>query len=507
MKKIATFLCSFFLLAQMFGQVFSDVTMESDITDVQPMTGIVLWTTNPAKNTDVISLEYSYMLYNQVVTDENVYDWSAVDDLLEAVASRGHQAILRFRFVYVGYQTSVPDYIKNLSDYHETEGLSEGVTTWFPDWTHPKLKDFTLQFYTKFAERYDDDPRLAFVQTGFGLWAEYHIYDGPFVLGQTFPSKAFQAEFLTHLDSVFVNTPWSISIDAADDTYSPFDVQPNLLNLQFGNFDDSFMAQEHPYVNELNWDFFGAERYKTSPAGGEFSYYTDWDQEHVLDWPNGAHGISYEDFASKFLISYIIGNDQPEYQSMERIKEASLASGYKFWVKSFKVAPDSAIIEIKNVGVGSFYYDAFPAVNGIRASESLKYLGKGESRVFHVGSGGDNPTLTIECDRLVPGQKIDFYGTTYVPVGIDELAQKGNSFKVFPNILKNGDVVAVELDKVPNDKLRLELFGANGQFVQSQSVDGRFNKLKINQLQSGTYFLLLQNAHDILGVQRIVVQP
>ncbi len=505
MKKIIIFFITFFLLAQMYGQVFSDVTVESTITDVQPMTGIVLWTTSPKKNTDAISLEYSYMLYNQVVSEEGVYDWTVVDNLLNAVASRGHQAILRFRFVYVGYHTSVPQYIKDLPDYHETEGLSEGQTTWFPDWTHQKLKDFTLEFYTRFAERYDNDPRLAFLQTGFGLWAEYHIYDGPFVLGQTFPGKAFQAQFLSHLDSVFLNTPWSISIDAADETYSPFDIQPDLLQIRFGNFDDSFMCQQHHWENEGNWIFFGAERYKTSPAGGEFSYYTDWDQEHVLDLPDGAHGISYEDFARKFLISYIIGNDQPDYQPMERIKEAGLASGYKFWVESFKTAPDSAIVKIKNIGVGSFYYDAYPAVNGVRATESLKYLAKGEERTFHIAAGGNNPILTIECDRLVSGQHIDFYGTTYVPVSTKELAQKDFKFQVYPTCVKIGTDISITLEETRPIRGFLNLYSESGRLIKRQNLLSEDNTLKTSDLSEGVYFLNITDTATQSAPKRIVI--
>jgi len=120
-----------------------------------------------------------------------------------------------------GYATAVPDYIKNLPDYDETLGTSESQPTWFPDWTHQELQDFTLEFYTAFAARYDDDPRLAFLQTGFGLWAEYHIYDGPFILGVTFPSKAFQTLFFQHLGNTFDKLPWSVSIDAASEEYSP----------------------------------------------------------------------------------------------------------------------------------------------------------------------------------------------------------------------------------------------------------------------------------------------
>jgi hypothetical protein len=47
-------------------------------------------------------------------------------------------------------------------------------------------------------------------------------------------------------------------------------------------------------------------------------------------------------------------------------------------------------------------------VYGKRSSETLKFLQPGERRQFNVKSGGRNPELTIECDRLVPGQKIEF---------------------------------------------------------------------------------------------------
>ena len=216
---------------------FVDIRIDTLITQVQPMTGIVFWQGQYTEvGAEAISMEFSYMLYNDVVSDSGVYNWDVVDDKLADIASRRHQAIFRFRYVYPGYETAVPDYIKQLDDYHETEGISEGKTTWFPDWTHAELQRFTLEFYTKFAERYDNDPRLAFIQVGFGLWAEYHIYDGPFELGVTFPSKEFQEDFFRHLDTTFVLTPFSCSIDAADDTYSPFEENPELLNIHFLTF-------------------------------------------------------------------------------------------------------------------------------------------------------------------------------------------------------------------------------------------------------------------------------
>ena len=87
---------------------FEPVALASRITHVQPMTGIVLWTTSEHNRTASIQLEYSYMKYGDVVTDRGRYDWGVMDRLLDKVASRRHQAIVRFYFVYPGNPTTVP---------------------------------------------------------------------------------------------------------------------------------------------------------------------------------------------------------------------------------------------------------------------------------------------------------------------------------------------------------------------------------------------------------------
>ncbi len=63
---------------------------------------------------------------------------------------------------------------------------------------------------------------------------------------------------------------------------------------------------------------------------------------------------------------------------------------------------------MENTGVAPIYHDAYVAVNGVRAPESLKLLAPGQRRQFTVASGGAAPVLTIEADRLVPGQTIGF---------------------------------------------------------------------------------------------------
>ena len=376
-------------------------SLKSSITKVQPMTGIVMWA--PSK-TDDIQLEYSYMEYNSICKEKDVYDWTALDNLLEGIASRGHQAVIRFHYTYVGKKCTVPDYIKAWPGYEETVGKSEGRTTYFPDWRCDELKRFHLEFHKALAKRYDTDPRLAFLETGFGLWAEYHIYDGPFKMGQTFPDKDFQAEFMRGMSEWFTHTTWSISIDAADNTYGPFQKYPDLLNLRFGNFDDSFMCEDHDGYNYRSWKFFGEERYKTAPLGGEFSYYSDYDQRHCLD-AAGMYGRKFEDEVAKFHMTFIIGADQRSYQTWDRIREASLSMGYRFRIRDYRVGDGKTAILIANVGVAPIYRDAWVAVGGKRADYNLASLMPGNEVWVTVDATG---APAIECDHLVKGQQICF---------------------------------------------------------------------------------------------------
>lgn len=410
LQQAMSVLCAFALsicYATIATAQWKSVSLTSKIEHVQPWTGIVLWSDNPKNQSDAIQLEYSYMRYDDVAHREGSFDWSPVERLLDDVASRGHQAILRFYFVYPGKPTTVPPFIKSRSDYQETEGKSEGKLTAFPDWTNAALREFTLDFYTAFAKRFDRDPRLAYLQTGFGLWAEYHIYSGPREMGRTFPSKEFQRTFAHHLDQVFQQTPWMISVDAADNSYSPFEDDPELLSLRFGLFDDSFLCKPHPKENALNWRFFGANRWKQSPGGGEFSYYNRNDQRNALS-EDGPNRQSFEDASQQFHITFMIGNDQPRYQSMDRIKSAGLATGYRFRIQRLEVSGSRARIEVTNEGVAPPYFDSYLVVDGKRAEDSLRGLLPGESRRIEVPFSGDRPSMSITSDRLVPGQKIEF---------------------------------------------------------------------------------------------------
>ena len=410
-KTLTTCVAALIVTPTAMGQSDNSISLTSKVTRVQPMTGIVLWSDNDnaGKHPDAIALEYRYCGYNEVVRPDGEYDFAKIDRVLDEVAGRNHQAVLRFYFCYVGKQTTVPDFIRGRSDYSETIGTSEKKATHFCDWSNKALQQFTLDFYAKFAEKYDNDARIAFLQTGFGLWAEYHIYSGPKKMGKTFPDKAYQTKFLNHMHAQFKSLPWSISIDAADYDYSPLEDNAELLALNFGVFDDSFLCKPHSKENAINWKILQSDRWQRQPGGGEFSYYNNKDQKNALK-PAGPNGVSFEAAAKQFHISYMIGNDQPRHSTMQRIKSAGMATGYRFRVTSAVNEGSVLRLTVTNEGVAPIYRDAYFTAGRQRSTSSLKGLLPGKSLECTISgvTSSDLNKIAIHCDAILPTQSIQF---------------------------------------------------------------------------------------------------
>ena len=416
------------------------VALNKSIESLEPLKGIVFWPDQADDQKDLqgsISLEYSYCLPCAVVkgkTDGKInYDWSSFEKMLDGIKSRGHQAIVRFRIEYPGEAitnapnctekvvgaTAVPKYIKEMDGYEESKNDVDGDgVTYYANWGFDELQWFYKQFYADFAAKYDKDPRIAFVQAGFGHWAEYHIYGTKLQLGTNFPTKDYQTEFLKHLDTLFQETPWSISIDAADKSYTPIAGNKTLLALGFGLFDDSFMHEKHDISqgegdNEKNWIALDTTRWKNAPAGGEISYYEDKDQHEFLN-PAGLYGVTWEKAAEKYHMTYVIGNDAPEgkYATKSRVYEASSYAGYKFQITGYTVNKVSAAVRVKNIGIAPLYHNAYVTVKGVRSNTSLKGLLPGKEATYTVSGieigDKESPEPSITSDKLLEGATIPY---------------------------------------------------------------------------------------------------
>lgn len=396
------------------------ITLSSQVSHVQPMTGLVLWP-EEAKNRfssygDSHALEFSYVAPSKVVVgceeDGTIqYDWRYLNNLLDDVKSRNHQAIIRFFYEYPGERmvddkpgsSGVPAYIKAMPDYQESyKNVAGDGPTYYADWSNVELQRFTKQFYADFSKQYEKDSRIAFVEVGFGHWSEYHIYDDNGVkieFGKNFPTKAYQKEFFLHLSEV-MNIPWAISKDAASSEYTPFAADKELKGLSFGIFDDSFMHENHEIgsrdgYNERCWNTMGMERWKTGVCGGEVSYYSDKDQTNFTN-PEGLYGHTWEEQSAKYHITFMIANDNPSgrnpYNTAVRFKECSMATGYHFVVTDCQSDGLQTKIMVTNSGVAPLYRDAYFAIDDIRSEESLRGLLPGASMEVTI-------PVALACDH------------------------------------------------------------------------------------------------------------
>ena len=412
---------------------YYSVKLNGSVTHVQPMCGMVLWNDMAASKNNThgncISLEFAYVPPCKIVTGKSgeqlTYNWTYLDNKLQAAASRGHQMVIRFPLCYPSNRencegtkgaTYVPDYIKALENYNETYSANPGGDgpTYYPDWSNAEVQWFVKQFYVDLNARYASDPRLAFVEVGFGHWGEYHTYGTNVKFGKNFPTRDYQRQFFIHLSYV-LTIPWLVSIDAGDDAYFVNIANDSELNaLAFGLFDDSFMHKEHDKSqgdgwNEQCWQWSGMDRWIKGVCGGEISYYTSNDQRSFLN-PQGMYGVTWEHAAAKYHMSFIICNDAPagSYFTPERVTEAGIASGYKFAIIACTTNGVETHVTVANTGVAPIYRDAYVTVGGVRAAKSLRGLLPGESKRFDVKAVADNANVKITSDFILSEQEIQY---------------------------------------------------------------------------------------------------
>lgn len=318
------------------------------------------------------SLEFNYLPYSTLVRGYEDFDWSALENMLNDIASRGHQAIFRIYLEYPGKPSAIPEFLLK-------EGLK--VTTWTfqeapeqrafkvltPDYEDVKLRRSLQKFIAALGKRYDGDPRIGFITAGLlGLWGEWHNWPRD----ELFASKQVQQEIMDAYEAAFKVTPVLLRYPAGEN-------HPRYAknaDRRFGYHDDSFAwATLHTGKKEDAWFFMtilkaagppAEAKWKTCPIGGEIRPEA-WGK--VFDEQRGNKEI--QDFSecvrathvSWLMDSGMFTRKQPP-DRVKRAVESVQRMGYEFYCTSAVVSKPrngTLAIEVKvvNRGVAPFYYD------------------------------------------------------------------------------------------------------------------------------------------------------
>lgn len=318
------------------------------------------------------SLEFNTLPYSALVKGYDDFDWQPLEALLDDIASRGHQAVLRIYLEYPGRTGVIPEFlIKDGLKIHaylntNTDPFPPALVE-TPDYEDQNLRRSLKNFINAFGRKYDGDPRLGFVTAGLlGTWGEWHTYPR----SELFASKAVQIEVMEAYEAAFKLTPVLLRYPAGDDTFQ----KAKNADRPFGYHDDSFAwATLHTGKDGDEWFFMtalaaaGADaeaKWKTEPIGGEIRPEA-WGK--VFDERPGDPTIQdirtcVETTHASWLLDSGMFETPPNGDRVRRAEAIVRAMGYDFHcpkviIGAVAAGTVSVRLEIVNRGVAPFYSD------------------------------------------------------------------------------------------------------------------------------------------------------
>jgi hypothetical protein len=365
------------------------------------------------------TLEFNYVPYSALVKGYHTFDWSPLEKLLDDIASRGHQAVVRIYLEYPGKTGVIPEFLvrdglKVHNDLNTNTQPFPPARVETPDYEDKNLRRSLTAFIAAFGKRYDGDPRIGFLTAGLlGTWGEWHTYPKD----ERFASKAVQLEVMDAYEAAFKVTPVLLRYPAGPTD----DRRANNADRKFGYHDDSFAwatlhtgrkGDEWFYMTTLKAAGPDAEaRWKTHPIGGEIRPEA-WGR--VFDEKPGKKDIqNFRQCVEATHVSWLMDSGmfktKPDAERVKRAEADVRRMGYEFYAPTVTIGEvkDGRLtvrLEVENRGVAPFYYD-WKAEWGL--------LSDGRAAMSVVCSGkltellpGDTPRVwadTLDVNGLQPG--------------------------------------------------------------------------------------------------------
>ncbi|GAA4055463.1 DUF4832 domain-containing protein [Nonomuraea soli] len=300
------------------------------------------------------SMEWFYLPLNAVMKGPHRFDWRALEEQLNTIAARGHQAAFRFYLDYPGKPSGVPQYLLDegllTRPYDDFGNNGQSVS---PDYDDPRLVAALDRFIAALGRRYDGDPRVGFVQLGLlGFWGEWHTWphNGEPGTENWFASPAQQLRILDAYDRAFDRTRLMVRYPGADNKAH-----------DLGYHDDSFAYSTLPGPG---WHFMDlmnqagtADKWKTNTVAGELRPEL---QGCIFD----PTPCASEDFATSvaqthatWLLNHYAFTPGYSGATYDKALASAKSLGYRLRVTSVKTERRGVSVRIRNDGVAPFAYD------------------------------------------------------------------------------------------------------------------------------------------------------
>ncbi len=316
-----------------------------------PLKGWVVWGEDYFEPPQPASLFFSYRSWRKLEPVEGQYDFESWEtEVWQPWIERGMKAIFRVYLDYPGRSIGVPQWL--LDAGLETTEYDEYGGGWSPDYENPLLLEKVKKLIAALGERYDDDPRVAFLDVGIlGHWGEWHTYPRE----ELFASQRVQREVMEAFLDAFPHKKMMLRY-------------PTLWTAQrpFGYRDDCFMSETE---GPEDWYFFSRIRsakaenvWQTQPYGGEFCGGDEGATTDTIEQPEECLRLIQEGHFSHLGPA---GGDirvkNAEHQ--KNLDRMLRLMGYRFVLRNASIPAEmesggtaNLQLVVSNTGVAPFYY-------------------------------------------------------------------------------------------------------------------------------------------------------
>jgi len=304
------------------------------------------------------SMEFLNIPWTDLQADFDRFTWGPLDTALEDIASRGHQLIVRIYADYPDAPYALPAFLSDVPKRSYTD-FANGTraTSYAPDYDDPRLVRAMANTIRALGERYDGDPRVAFVQVGFlGFWGEWHTYRSSCECDTWMPTYATQSAVLNAFVGAFHHT--KIVVRNPDVGWA---------GQAIGFHDDSFAEQT---LDPPRWMFAGrlktataTKQWRTQSIGGELLP----TRQSCAFAAHSCTAQSYDESVDVTHASWLINHYafHPGYAADEypRALAGARRLGYDLFVSAANLPdlmttdPLAVSVKMQNRGVAPFPYD------------------------------------------------------------------------------------------------------------------------------------------------------
>ncbi len=312
------------------------------------------------------SLEFDYLPLAKLMRGESNFDWESMDVLLNKIATRGNQAVIRIWIEYPGQKSGLPEYLREqgvkVTSWKNTD---ENKTCYSPDYDDERVVSALEAFIAAFGKRYDGDPRIGFITAGLlGSWGEWHSYPRE----DLFASPKTQYRVLDAYEKAFNKSPILLRYPVGKEN----EHKAANAHYNMGFHDDSFAWGTLDRGIEDDWFFMSIlkkagdealNKWRTQPIGGEVRPEI-WGQ--IFD-PKPAHSQAqnFAECVKQTHVSWLMESGMfKEKAKADRYAGAVnhiQRMGYDFHVSSAEITRADSKVQLRltvlNQGVAPFYQD------------------------------------------------------------------------------------------------------------------------------------------------------